>query len=222
MTNKTILKMTTMKTKFILGLALVLSGDCFAAIVYPKAPEGAREIISAQVLPKLENSPGFPGGLRVEDLTFAEPCRDYSVGFTNVTAGRLLSAATSADWRYLIIHGTNAVGAADLIVDEKTGKALKYHRVYLASFSNETLEALRMAEQLPQVKKQDYELRRLEITSLHFVAVWLHSDADDIIMPLPNTYGRWNAYQPYSEKEMIQLLQPAAERLKRFPPGLGG
>jgi hypothetical protein len=38
-------------------------------------------------------------------------------------------------------------------------------------FPNETLEALRMAEQLPQVKKQDYELRRLDIPSILFVAV---------------------------------------------------
>ena len=207
-----------MKPKLILCLTLMLSGNCFAAIVYPKAPEGGREIISAQVLPKLENSPGFPGGLRVEDLTVAEPCRDFAVGFTNVTAGQLLSAATPAAWRYLIIHGTNAVGAAELIADGTTGKTLKYHRLDLADFSNETLEALRMAEQLPQVKKQDYEARRLEITSLHFVAVWLHGESDDIIMPLPNTFGRWNAYQPYSEKDMIELLKPAAEGLMRFAP----
>ena len=60
-----------MKTKFILGLALVLSGYGRAAIVHPKAPDGGREIISAQVFPKLQRSPGFPGGLRVEDLTVA-------------------------------------------------------------------------------------------------------------------------------------------------------
>jgi hypothetical protein len=205
-----------MKTKFILGLALVLSGYGRAAIVHPKAPEGGREIVSAQVLPKLQRNVSFPEGFHVEDLTIAEPCRDYAVGFTNVTAGQLLSAATPAAWRYLIIHGTNAIGAAELIADETNGNSLKYHRLDLGDFSDETLEALRMAEQLPQVKKQDYEPRRLEITSLHFVAVWLHGESDDIIMPLPNTYGRWNAYQPYSEKEMIKLLKPAAERLMRF------
>jgi hypothetical protein len=37
-------------------------------------------------------------------------------------------------------------------------------------------------------------------------------------MPLPNTFGRWNAYQPYSEKDMIELLKPAAEGLMRFAP----
>ena len=34
-----------MKPKIILGLALVLSGNCHAAIVYPKAPDGGRQIV---------------------------------------------------------------------------------------------------------------------------------------------------------------------------------
>jgi hypothetical protein len=102
-----------------------------------------------------------------------------------LASGQLLSAAESGgSWMYLFTHGTNAVGAAGLIADEKTGKALRANGLYETDFSNETLEALRTAEQLPQVKKQDYEIRRLEIPSIHFVAVWLHGKADDIIIPL--------------------------------------
>jgi len=108
------------------------------------------------------------------------------------------------------------------MADEKTGKVLKSAGFGKAVYSNETLEALRMAEQLPQIKKQDYELRCLDDMSLHFVMVWLHGKSDDILIPLPPTFGRWNAYQPYSESEMINLLKPEAgkklkEKLKELP-----
>jgi hypothetical protein len=120
-------------------------------------------------------------------------------------------------WTYLFIHGTNAVGAEGLIADEKTGKALKFNGLYETDFSNETLEALRIAQQLPQIKKSDYELRRLDIPAAYFVAVWLHGKSDDIIIPLPPTFGRWNAYQPYSESQMIKLLKPEAKKVLKQP-----
>ncbi len=81
------------------------------------------------------------------------------------------------------------------------------------------MEAFRRAEQLPQIKEQDYELRRLDCPSILFVAVWLHGKSDDILIPLPPTGGRWNAYQLYSESQMIELLQPESE--KRLKAGTG-
>ncbi len=86
-------------------------------------------------------------------------------------------------------------------------------------FDNEIPEALQMAEQLPQVKKEDYEPRLLDISPILFVAVWLHGKSDDIIIPLPPTFGRWNAYQHYSESEMIKLLKPEAEKKLKAPRG---
>jgi hypothetical protein len=78
-----------------------------------------------------------------------------------------------------------------------------------------------MAEQLPQIKEQDYEVRRLDCASILFVAVWLHGKSDDIIIPLGATFGRWNALQPYSESQMIKLLKPEAKKKLRKPPGMG-
>jgi hypothetical protein len=80
-------------------------------------------------------------------------------------------------------------------------------------------EALQKAEELPQVKEQDYELRSLAI-DLWFRAVWLHGKTNDIIIPLPPTYGQWNAYQPYSENEMMKLLKPDAENSLKQPSRL--
>lgn len=204
-----------MKSKLILCVALVLSGNCYAAIVYPKAPDGGQQMVSKNLDPK------FLGVSRIEDLTIVNPYENYYVGLTNLASGEFLSATkNNGYWTYPLMHGTNAVGAAGLSADEKTGKALKWDSLEQSLFADEMLKALQMAEQLPQVKKQDYEIRRFDIPWMLFVAVWLHGKSDDIIIPLPPTFGRWNAYQSYSEKQMIKLLKPEAQKKLKEPPGM--
>jgi hypothetical protein len=215
-----------MNCKLLLCLTLVLSvlpgHKCHAAIIYPKAPDGGRQMVYESVRELPRSISRYLGGFQIEDLTIADPYRDYYVGPTNLASGQLLSAAKPGAWRFLLMHGTNAVAAAELIADNKNGKALKFANLDQTDFSNETLKALRKAEQLPQIEKQDYELRRLDCPPILFVAVWLHGKSDDIIIPLPDTFGRWNAYQPYSESEMIKLLKPAAEKRLKAPVGIVG
>ena len=201
-------------------LFFVLGGNCNAAILYPKAPEGGRQCVIENVGPLVREHPNdtlaLPG-LRMENLTIAEPHREYAVAATDVAAGHLLSSATSKSWRYILLHGTNAVGVATVAdPDPKTGRALSFAGLYETGFSSETLEATRKAKELPQIKKQDYELRFLEVPAIHFVAVWLRGKSDDIIMPLPRTFGRkLNAFQPYSESEIIKVLKPEAKEVMK-------
>jgi hypothetical protein len=203
-----------MKPKFLLYFALVLSGglNCPAAIIHPQAPHGGPQVIREAFNGLSRSISRYLGGYQIEDLTIAHPFRDYSVGLTNLASGQLLPAARAGTWRYLLMHGTNAVGAAELMADPTNGPALKFAGLDTTDFSRETQEALRRAEQLPQIKKQDYELRRLDCPAILFVAVWLHGKSDDILIPLPPTWGRYNPYQPYLESEMIKLLQPEAEK----------
>ena len=207
-----------MKPKIILGLALVLSGNSHAAIVYPKAPDGGRQIVFECVSQMLKAHPDGPvlaePGLKVADVSVAEPFGLYYVGLTNLAAGKLLSVAESSSWQYLLLHGTSAVGAVTL---KQTNGKLIFAGLFETDCSNETLEALRKVKELPQVKKSDYELRRLDVPAVYFVAVWLHGKSDDIIIPLPPTFGRWNAYQPYSESQMIKLLKPEAKKVLKTP-----
>lgn len=78
-----------------------------------------------------------------------------------------------------------------------------------------------MAKQLPQVKRQDYEFRRLDCPAILFVAIWLHGKSDDIIIPLPPSFGRWTAYQAYSESQMAKLLMPEIEKKLKEAAGMG-
>ena len=216
--------------KHLLYLALFLSGgwfanNCPAAIIYPKAPEGGREMVIQLANYFVgKNLPLFKGISTTNDLMVAAPCEGYSVGLTNMAAGELLSAAYTShiSWQYLILHGTNIVGWAFVRADVKTGRALKCYQI------GEPLkgldEALRIAEQLPEVKKQDYEMRYLDMPWILFDAVWLHAKSNDIIIPLRDHWSRWSAGRPYSETEMIKILKPIAEKqLKvKMMPGMVG
>jgi hypothetical protein len=199
-----------------------MGGRCNAAIVYPKAPDGGRQIVYKylEADSKPHNFLDFLGVSRIEDLTISEPYGDYGVDtLTNLASGKLLSTAKLYGWYYFLMNGTNAVGAMSLHPDIKSGKTLKFGEL-TRGLVLETTEALRKAEELPQVKKHDYELRSLNNPSILFRAVWLHGESDDIIIPLPPTWGRWNAYQPYSESQMVKLLRPEVEKKLKEPAGM--
>jgi hypothetical protein len=210
-----------MKSKIILCLALVLSGNCHAAIVFPVAPEEGRQIAYEGVASFLQMTPTVLGGARIEELTIADPHQSYNANQQDVISSNLLSGAklAAARWRYFVMRGTNVVGVVELKADEKGGKTLKFVALY-QGLATAMRTALRKAEQLPQVKKQDYEFRYLNLAPLSFFAVWLHGKSDDIIIPLPRTYERYNAYQPYSESEIIKILKPEAEKKIKEPAGM--
>ncbi len=109
------------------------------------------------------------------------------------------------------------MGVATLIADGKTGKVLGFNSLQKPFYPNATLEALRAAEKLPQTKKQDYEVRYLGIASVNFVAIWLHGKSENIIIPLPPTFGRFNDYQPYSERQIIKVLKKDAAKVMKQP-----
>ena len=201
-----------MNSKLILCLALVLSGHCHAAIVYPKAPDGGKQIVEKYLNPKLLN------GLRitnVENLIIANPLAEYGGGI--LVSGKFLSTARLSIWRYLLIDGTNAVGEVALNADKS--RYLKFCWMGKSNITN-ALKGIRAAEQLPQANKHDYELRYLDMMP-YAPAIWLHNESDDIIIPLTDYWSHWKALQPYSESEMIKLLKPVEDEQikmwKKYP-----
>jgi hypothetical protein len=184
------------------------ASSCKAGITYPKAPEGGRDIVYANVDVLIKGQPGLLKGLRIDELTIAEPHRGYVVGLNDLASGHLLSAAKPWCWRYLLILGNTAVGDVLLNIG-KDGKPPDFNSLEVPFFPNATLEALRIAEKLPQIKKQDYEVRYLDIMHV-CLAIWLHGKTDDIIIPLSSPY------KPYTEAEIIKLLQKEALREQKM------
>ena len=114
-----------MKPKLLLCLALVLSGNCHAAIVFPKAPEEGRQIAYEKVAELLQTTPNAFHGLQINELTITNSVQLYSVGPTDIVSGKLLSTAKLTGWRYLFIHGTKAVCEVPLGISPTDGRILK-------------------------------------------------------------------------------------------------
>lgn len=202
-----------MKPKLLLALALILGGQGFAAIVYPQAPEGGRAMVAKCLDPQALK---FLNVARVEDLTITEPLAEYYVAdLTKLSRRNFLAAAQPGEWLYLLAQGTNTVGAVGLQPDKPSGKGLKFSYLARTDATNTTLCGLRVAASLPQIRNRDYELRSFDLPPILFRSVWLHGKADDILIPLPPTFGRWNAYQPYSESQMLALLMPEVEKSRK-------
>jgi len=166
----------------------------------------------------LTNNPHLFSGAKIEDLSIVDVYQSYNVMPKAVLSGSLLLNARPAPkrWMYFIMRGTNAFAIAEL-------KANDDNSLELVELDRGLALALRAAliksEQLPQVKKQDYDFCFLNLSPLSFWAIWLHGKADDIIIPLSPDYGLWNANQSYSEKEIIRILKPIAEDRMKAPRG---
>ena len=197
---------------------LSIDNNCNAAIVFSKAPEGGQRIAREGVKWLLQTNHALLASSNIEKLIIIDPHQSYNASPQNVISNNLLSAAKPGRWRYLAIHGTNTIGVAELKVDKQADESFKFAALY-GGIADKILVALQKAEQLPQVKKQVYEFRFLNVASIEFFAVWLHGKSDDIIIPLPPTYDRVNAYQPYSESQITKILKPEVEKRLKAPVG---
>lgn len=192
-----------------------IASYCDAAITRAKPPDGWRHVVHENTGRILRNDPRFLGRFSIDQLTISDPIPNYNVGLMDLAAGQFLASARPAGWTCLFTTQSGApAGAAGVIEDKTSSTALRFNGLYQTNFTSETLEAMRRAEQLPQVQKSDHELRRLDCPAVHFVALWLHGRSDDIILPLPPTFGRWNAYQSYSAEQISKLLTTEAAKAR--------
>lgn len=206
-----------MNPKLPLGLALVLSGNCFAAIISPKSAEEFRPIAREEMFAFYHMvRPSLPKNVQTNNLQITMGHEWYLFNYQAVLSGKILFAASGASaratgWNYLMLSGTNMVGVIQLGLDDKNH--WKFGGFICRGPNGQPdpiWVALQKAEKLPQVQTEDYEFRFLS-QGLDFQAVWLHGKADDIIIPFKG-FGPWTAYQPYSESELTKLLRPEAEK----------
>ena len=193
----------------ILAISCIVWGRCDAAITYPEAPPGGSRVAYEHAV---TDGPSLFKSLTARDikaLTVSHPSHVYYPG-PHLLTGRLLAGATFHAWRYLLLQGDHAVGAVEFEPDGKTGKTPRWLDTEQSFFDAGIMQGIRMASELPQVRKQDYELRFLEVPNLLY-AIWLHGKADDIIIPLPPTYRKLIAYHPYSERQIMKVLKPVLE-----------
>ena len=165
-------------------------------ITFPKAPRAA----AAKLVGHLTESarehrlPHKMAEMRLESLSHSEAHAVYFVPLDALAQGKLLQAARQTSWRYLLVQDNAAIAEAELSAGSRTAKGAKARSLDFVSlthgpFAAGTVDALSAAERLPQVAREDYELRLLKIPAVYFVSLWLHGAKDDILIPMGDPPG---------------------------------
>jgi hypothetical protein len=165
---------------------------------------------------------GMPVEMHLEKLSHSEPHAVYCVPLDALAQGRLLDAATQTSWRYLLVQDDEPIAEAELSAGTrgtkgaKGAKPLQFLGLTHGPFTGATVEALHAAERMPKLAAADYDLRLLKIPAVYLAALWLHSDHDDILIPMGNPPAGLKKNRAYTEKAVIKALRPVVEQTKQF------
>jgi hypothetical protein len=144
-----------------------------------------------------------------DDISVAAPHPVYFVGTDEIAAGRLLEAAALVGWRYILLVGERSMLAAEVAYDRESGQ-LEFSHTNDGPLVAGTLEGVRVAEELKEVRDADFELRLLEVPGLSIAALWLHAEGQDLLMPIPPVRRGMKPYRVYTEEELLRLVGGAA------------
>jgi hypothetical protein len=155
-----------------------------------------------------------PNGAR--DLALAatqsvtRPFPVYELGLDDLASGKGLEAAFLVAWRYLLAANDQIHQAAEIFPDPQSGGSR--FGFLTTGYVQGVEEAFRLAEQLPAVGKNPYEIRVLRAPALYVVALWLkdlQGDEDRFIV-IPPAFAPVQVLHPYSTEELLALLHPLA------------
>lgn len=145
----------------------------------PEAPQGTKNIVN-HALQRAHKSGRF--AFAVGAATPVAPHPVYTIGQDELVAGGGVEAAKFAGWRSIILQGDNTVAAVEFAGD---GTGLKdFKSVNQGPYVQSTASAIAVAENLPQAKAEDFELRLLQLPSIYVVALWLHGRTQELFIPL--------------------------------------
>jgi hypothetical protein len=193
-------------------------------IIVRNVPQKGADLLCLYITKLLREKrvpPGVPVEIRPEELLQAEPHPVFFVPLDALSEGKLLGAATHTSWRYLIVRGETAIAEAELSAKQRgskggSAKELEFLGLTQGPFTIGTIEALSAAEKLDRVAKADYELRLLKVPGVYLVALWLHGENDDLLIPIGDPPGGLKKNRPYSEGDVIKGLREIAAQTKRF------
>jgi hypothetical protein len=188
------------------------------SLFVPEPPAKGLRIIN-EALGSLLSQPGSAlsamAGINPDRLSAAAPHRTYFVQLESVAEGRILSEAELTGWRYIVLNDESPLLAAELDIDADAG-VLEFSNANLGPHAEGTLQGVRIAESLDEVRERDFELRLLEIPSLYVIALWLHGAEKDLLIPLPPTNPGLTPYRIYPVEDLSTFLREAAIKQLSF------
>jgi hypothetical protein len=193
------------------------------------APRGGDAVLAANVteLVRAKHTPyGMRAAVQPEELHQSEPHPVYVATLDDLAAGKLLAAAKQTGWRYLLAQNDEVVAEAELVAGRAAkgakgakaakGGGLEFAGLTHGPFTGATVDGLHAAERLPQVEKADYELRLLKVPAVYLVALWLHGNDEDILVPIGQPPAGLKKNRAYTEARVLRALRATVARTKEF------
>ncbi|MGE8144171.1 hypothetical protein ACQKP7_03065 [Pseudomonas frederiksbergensis] len=193
-------------------------------LTYPKAPSNGVQTLRPALQAALQTQ-GFGINRQFANATpgkisLSEAYRGYSLSLEDLNQGKGLKDAKIGDWHYLVF--SDGVTIADAQLADVRGH-VEFSSLNHGAMAAATVGALKLAEQSPQLQGKTVELRVLFVSAIHLVAIWLHADGEDVLIPIEPTPKEMAVTQLYSEAALLALLKPAANQAKqRFDADTSG
>jgi hypothetical protein len=191
------------------------------ALLAPTPPSQAVDAVHSTFLALAKNRTFRTPALRSAkgELQLSEPHQVFTLGLTDLAAGKGLAAAKPTSWRYLVREGDNVLASAEAV---QTGKGQEH--VFSAfnegRFVASTAEAIRAAHEIPAVKQAGFELRLLNVPGLYVMALWLHEPQGkgDLLVPLAPSPVEATAGKPVPAEQLIRELATKAQAPSKVGP----
>lgn len=135
-------------------------------------------------------------------LKFGKPYAVIYLALADIAAGnKIAGIVCPTAWRQSVSHGESATG------DLEFNEALEP----IAFHEGPAKDGLRAAIAVAENVEGDFEASVLECAPLRFIALWLHSDTEDWVIPFaPNLTDLPNG-EPIAMSEATSVLQSAAK-----------
>nr|WP_315447077.1 hypothetical protein [uncultured Pseudomonas sp.] len=193
-------------------------------LTYPKAPSNGVQTLRPALQAALQTR-GFGvnrqfANAAAAKISLSEAYRGYSLSLDDLSNGKGLQNARIGDWHYLVF--ADGVTIADAQLAEVRGH-VEFASLNHGDLAAATVGALKLAEQSPQLQGKTVELRLLFVSALNVVAIWLHADDEELLIPIEPTPRDLAVTRLYSEAALLAALKPAAAQAKqRFDADTSG
>jgi len=185
-------------------------------LTYPKAPSNGVQTLRPVLQAALQTQ-GFGINRQFASavpakISLSEAYRGYSLSLDDLSQGKGLKNARLGDWHYLVF--ADGVSIADAQLAEVRGH-VEFASLNHGNHAAATVDALKLAEQSPQLQGKTVELRVLFVSALHVVAIWLHAANEDVLIPIEPTPRELALTGLYSEAALLAQLKPKADQAKQ-------
>jgi hypothetical protein len=194
------------------------------AFIAPKPPQQALDAVHTIFVDFSRNRAFRTPALRnaTEPLQLTEPHQVFTLGLTDLAAGKGLDAAKPTGWRYLVQEGDNVLASAETVAgprEEQVFSAFNESR-----FVDSSAKAMRAVREFPEVGQGGFELRLLQLPGLYVQALWLHDPQGkgDLLQPLAPSPVETPGDRPAPAAVLLKELAARARVPIEAPDRTGG